>query len=128
MPYPTVGVGGSITVGGATVANVDVWDLPQKGAIKETTAFGATGSWTTQTPTLKSWTAKVKGRTDPSDSTGQALLFAGLNTSFALVFKVDSSHNWAGNGYLTQIHPVTDVNNTANIEFDFTGNGVLTYT
>src|SRR5579859_7193724 len=111
MAYPTNGVGGSIKNGANTVANVDIWDLPQKAATKDTTAFGATGSYQTNTMTLKSWTAKVSGRVDPSDTNGQLAFINGLGSTFTLTFLVDGTHNWSGTGILIGCHPKSDVNN-----------------
>jgi hypothetical protein len=128
MPYPTSGVGGSVKNGANVIANVDVWDLPQKAATKDTTSFGASGAYQVNTSILKSWTAKIQGRVDPGDTNGQLALINGLGSTFTFTFAVDSTHNWSGSGIVTGIHPKTNVNDVATIEYDITGSGPLTFT
>jgi hypothetical protein len=128
MSYPAAGVGGSLAIGSNTVANVDVWALTFKMDVKDTTAFGASGSFQTNTPTIKTWNAKVTGRTDPSDTNGQLALMNGLGSQFTVKMMVDGTHYWSGPGLLTGIVPKADVNNVNTIEYTFTGNGACTLT
>jgi predicted secreted protein len=128
MSYPTNGVGGSFTVGSTVVANVDVWTITQKAAVKDTTAFGASGSWQTNTMTLKSWSAKVDGRVDPSDTNGQLVLLNGLGSTVSVKFNVDGTHYWSGSAIVTQADPKSNVNDVATVSYSLTGSGALTLT
>jgi predicted secreted protein len=115
-------------VGANLVANVDVWALTQKAAVKDTTAFGASGAWQANTMTLKNWTAKVDGRVDPSDTLGQLVLLNGLGTTVALKLSVDGTHFWSGNAIITAADPKSNVNDVATISYSFTGTGACTLT
>ena len=126
----TSGVGGNVKVGATptVVANVGVWSVSAKAGVASTTAFQATGSWETQLPTIKSWTAKCDGRTDPADTLGQLTLLNGLGTIMNVEFDVDSTHHWSGSAILTGIDPKSDTKALNDISFSFDGTGPLSFT
>ncbi len=128
MSYPTAGVGGSITVGSTVAANLDKWQVTQKAMMKDTTSFGASGSWQTNTTTIKEWTAKADGRIDPSDTNGQLVLINGLGTTVTMKFSVDGTHYWSGSAIVAQIDPKADANDVVTVQYTFTGNGALSFT
>lgn len=129
MGVPTAGIGGAVKAGAVTLANITTWTLSLKGNVVKTTAFGATGAWETNTATVKSWTAKFDGSTDPADTLGQVALFNGLNSSFAFEFDVDGTHHWAAaSGILTGIDPKSDATGLNQLSFSVDGNGPIAFT
>lgn len=125
----TAGIGGNVRVGATPtiVANVGVWSVTAKVAVASTTSFGATGAWETQLPTIKSWTAKCDGRTDPADTLGQLTLLNGLGTIMNVEFDVDGTHHWSGSAILTGIDPKADTKGLNDIAFSFDGTGPLVF-
>jgi predicted secreted protein len=128
MPYPTAGVGGSITVGSTVAANLDVWAVTQKAMVKDTTSFGASGSWQTNTSTIRDWSAKMNGRADPSDTNGQLVLINGLGSTVTLKFNVDGTHYWSGSAIVVGVNPKADANDVVTVQYDVTGTGALSFT
>jgi predicted secreted protein len=128
MSYPTAGVGGQLLLSSNVVSNVDVWQLQQKALTKDTTSFGAPGSWQQNTTTIKNWNAKVQGRADPSDTNGQLALMNGLGSTFTTKFYVDGTHYWSGTAILTDIAPKTNANDVVTVEYSFMGTGACTLT
>jgi hypothetical protein len=98
-----------------------------KGVTKDVTPFGASGNWTVNLGTLKSWTAKVTCFTDTAD-TAQTNLLALLNTAVSMTFTVQSTpHAFAGSAFLTGIDPNVDAQNVQTIDYSFTGTGAITW-
>ena len=99
-----------------------------KGVTKDVTPFGASGNWTINLSTLKSWTAKISCFVDTAD-TAQTNLFALLNTSLSITMNVSGSplHGFTGTAFLTGIDPSVDAQNAETVDFSFTGSGSLTY-
>lgn len=128
MPYPAAGVSGQVMNGSNTIANLDKWQIQQKAATKDSTAFGASGSWQINTTTLKSWTAKSNGRVDPSDTNGQLALLNGLGSTFTVKLYIDGTRYWSGTAILSGIDPADDVNDLATIQYSWTGTGACTLT
>ncbi len=129
MSYPTAGVNGLVKNGSNTVANLQKWSLSAKGNVAKTTVFGASGSWESNTATIRGWTATADGFTDPSDTNGQLALYNGLNSTFTVTFQVDGTpHNWSGTAILTGIDPAADAQNMNTVKLSFTGTGALTFT
>src|SRR6266850_2296844 len=123
MPYPTAGVNGLVKLSSTAVANLQKWAINAKGNVAKTTAFQASGAWESNTATIRGYTVTADGWTDPSDSTGQALLLNGVNTTFTLELDVDSSHHWSGSAILTGLDPAADAQNMNTVKFTFTGTG-----
>lgn len=128
MAYPAAGVGGAVKNGANTVANLQKWGISAKGNVAKTTVFGSSGSWETNTPTIRGWTATADGLTDASDTNGQVALFGGLNSTFTLELDIDGTHHWSGSAILTGIDPSADAQNMNTIKLTFTGTGALTFT
>lgn len=121
------GVGGSVTEGATTFTNASKWTLSLKGAVKDVTPFGASGSWTINLATLKSWSGKITCFLDTTD-TAQTNLFALLNSTVSMTFTIQSTpHAFAGSGILTGIDPSVDVQGAETVDFSFTGTGACTY-
>ncbi|SRR5258706_15665408 len=127
MGVPLAGVGGNVKMGVNAVANLDKWSVAAKSGISDTTTFQAAGGWETKTATVKSWSAKSDGRTDPVDTLGQVALFNGLGTTFAVEFDVDATHKWTGNAILTGIDPKADAGGMNEVSFSWDGSGALTF-
>lgn len=121
------GVGASVTEGSTAFTNASKWTLSLKGATKDVTPFGASGSWTINIATLKSWSGKVTAFLDTAD-TAQTNLFALLNSTVSMTFTVQNTpHAFAGSTILTGIDPSIDVQNAETVDFSFTGTGACTY-
>lgn len=121
------GIGASVTEGSTAFTNASKWTLSLKGATKDVTPFGASGSWTINLATLKSWSGKVTAFLDTSD-TAQTNLFALLNSTVSMTFTVQNTpHAFTGNAILTGIDPSVDVQNAQTVDFSFTGTGSLSY-
>lgn len=120
------GIGASVTEGSTAFTDASKWTLSIKNASKDVTPFGASGSWAINIPTINSWTAKITGFIDTSD-TAQTNLFALIGTSVSLTLKVSSSHSFAGSGILTGIDPNVDAQNAETVDFSFTGTGSIVY-
>jgi hypothetical protein len=128
MGIPLAGVGGAVKAGAVTLANVGTWTISIKGAIAKTTSFGAAGAWETNTATIKSWSAKFDGRTDPGDTTGQVALFNGIGSTFAMEFDIDGTHHWAGSAIMTGLDPKADATGMNECSFSVDGTGSIVYT
>jgi hypothetical protein len=102
------------------------WTLSIKNATKDVTPFGASGSWAINIPTINSWTAKITGFIDSSD-TAQTNLFGLIGTVVALTLKVDGTHSFAGSAILSGIDPSVDAQNAETVDFSFTGSGQIAY-
>lgn len=121
------GVGASVSESSTAFTDASKWTLSAKGAVKDVTPFGASGNWTINLATLKSWTAKVTAFLDTSD-TAQTNLFALLNTTVTLTLNVSGTpHGFSGSAILTGIDPNVDAQNAETVDFSFTGTGALSY-
>lgn len=120
------GIGASCLEASTAFTDASKWTLSLKGAVKDTTPFGASGNWQINIPTINSWTVKITAFIDPAD-TAQTNLFALLGTTVALTLKVNSSHSFAGSAILTGIDPSVDVQGAETCDFSFTGSGSLSY-
>ena len=97
-----------------------------KGATKDATPFGATGSWAINVATIKSWSGRITCYLDTAD-TAQANLFALLNSTVTVVLAVSGSHNFTGSAIITGIDPNVDSTNVETVDFSFTGTAACTY-
>jgi predicted secreted protein len=121
------GVGASCTEAGTAFTEASKWTLSLKGATKDVTPFGASGSWTINLATLKSWSAKVTAFIDASD-TAETNLFGLLNTTVALVLNINGTpKGFTGNAILTGIDPSVDAQNAETVDFSFTGSGPIVF-
>lgn len=129
MPtYPAPGVGGNVKVGANTVGNITEWDGGPESVVADTTSFQASGSFQTNTPTIKKWKFKMSGSTDASDTNGQVLMRNSVGSVLTFSFYIDSTHFWNGTAI------VQKVNDKANAQkgvvqgiYDVTGTGPLTW-
>lgn len=129
MGVPLAGVTANVKTGATAIANMDVWTLSAKSAIKDTTPFQATGQYAQNTATIKSWTVKIDGRLDATDTTGQVALINGLGSTFPLELDIDAAatHKWTGNAILTGIDPKADAKDVNTVSYSFDGSGVITF-
>jgi hypothetical protein len=128
LGVPLAGIGGAVKAGAVTLANIHTWALTAKSDVAETTPFGASGAWATNTATIKKWTAKFDGSTDAADTTGQVALFNGLGSTFAMEFDIDGTHHWAGSAIITGVDPKAAAKGMNEVGFTVDGTGVLTFT
>jgi hypothetical protein len=91
------------------------WDLSQKMATKDTTAFQATGNWASFTPTLKSASGKID--TYRNDNR----LATELGNMLGVQLYVDKANNirWQFYAMNTGVEPKVDVNNVETQSFSF---------
>lgn len=121
------GIGASCTEASTAFTDASKWTLSLKGAVKDVTPFGASGNWTINLATLKSWSGKITAFTDTSD-TAQTNLFALIGSTVSVTFTIASTpHAFTGSAILTGIDPSADVQNAQTVDFSFTGTGALTY-
>lgn len=121
------GIGASAQEASTSFTNASKWTLSIKGATKDVTPFGATGSWAINLATVKSWSGKISAFLDPAD-TAQVNLLGMIGATIALTLNVaNTPHGFSGNAILTGIDPNVDVQNAQTIDFSFTGTGALTY-
>lgn len=121
------GVGASVLEASTAFTNASKWMLNIKGATKDVTPFGASGNWTINIATLKSWSGTISAFLDTAD-TAQTNLFALIGSTLASTFNVGvSSHGFTGNIILTEIDPTADVQNAETVDFKFVGTGPCTY-
>jgi predicted secreted protein len=123
----TAGIGGSVKLGANVVADINNWSVSPKGAIEDTTAFGASGSWRTKVATVKEWSAKFDGFTNAGDTNGQLALINGLNATFTFNFMINGTNQWSGTGILSGIDPKSSATGLNEISFSVDGTGALTY-
>jgi predicted secreted protein len=121
------GIGAAVSEASTAFTDGSKWTLSIKNATKDVTPFGASGSWAINIPTINSWTAKITGFIDTSD-TAQTNLFALIGQTVALTLKVDGTHNFAGSAILSGIDPSVDAQDAETVDFSFTGSGAVSYT
>lgn len=130
MGTPILGVGGGVKNSSNLVLNINTWSIDIKVSTVDTISFGSVGGWNTRISTFKDWTAKVDGKTDVTDTTGQLALFNGLGNTFTLEFDVGDSVDhgkWSGSGILVGIAPKSDASGMNEVGFSFEGTGALTF-
>lgn len=130
MGTPILGVGGGVKNGANLILNINTWSISEKVSTVDTIAFGSAGGWNTRISTFKDWTAKVDGKTDASDTTGQLALINGLGNTFTLEFDasgVAANGKWTGTGILVGLDPKSDAAGMNEIGFSFEGTGALTF-
>lgn len=120
------GIGAACNEASTAFTDASKWTLSIKGATKDVTPFGASGSWQINLPTINSWTAKITAFLDTAD-TAQTNLFALIGTSLSITLKVSATHNFTGTAILTGIDPNIDVQNAETCDYSFTGSGAITY-
>lgn len=121
------GVGGSVSEASTAFTNASKWTLNLKGAVKDVTPFGASGNWTINLATLKSWSGTITAFLDPSD-TAQTNLFGLLGSSVTLTLNVSGTpHGFSGTAFITEVDPNVDVQNAETVDLKFTGSGACTY-
>lgn len=130
MGTPILGVGGGVLNSSSKILNINTWSISIKTSTVDTISFGSAGGWNTRISTFKDWTAKVDGKTDVSDTTGQLALINGLGSTFSLEFDVSGTPadgQWKGSGILVGIDPKSDASGMNEIGFAFEGTGALTF-
>jgi len=121
------GIGASCTEASTAFTDASKWTLSLKGAVKDVTPFGASGNWTVNLATLKSWSGKITAFVDTSDA-AQTNLFALIGSTVSMTFTISSTpHAFTGSAILTGIDPSVDVQNAQTVDFSFTGTGAITY-
>lgn len=121
------GVGASVTEASTSFTNASKWVLNLKGAVKDVTPFGASGNWTINLATLKSWSGTITAFLDPSD-TAQTNIFGLLNSTLTMTLNVNSTpHGFTGSVIITEIDPNIDVQNAETVDIKFTGTGSCVY-
>lgn len=121
------GVGASAQEASTTFNNASKWTLSLKGATKDATPFGASGSWAVNIATLKSWSGKITAFLDTSD-TAQTNFLAALNSTLTLTLNVvNTPHGFTGSAIITGIDPNVDVQGVITVDYSFTGTGSCVY-
>ena len=117
------GYSGNIKKDTTTIGEMSDWSLDVNADIVDTSAFG--DEWKKKVATQKDWTGSCNGRLYPDDS-GQATLTIGAEVTMR--FYVDGSHYYSGAAIVESISRSAAVAGTIDVTFNFTGNGVLSYT
>lgn len=121
------GIGASVQEASTAFTDASKWTLSIKGATKDVTPFGASGSWAINLTTVKSWTAKITAFLDTAD-TAQTNLFALIGSTVSVTLNVSGTpHGFTGSAILTGIDPNVDVQNAQTCDFSFTGTGSIAY-
>ncbi len=121
------GVGASVSEASTAFNNSSKWTLSLKGAVKDVTPFGASGSWVINLATLKSWSGKITAFFDTSD-TAQTNIIGLLNSTVTLTLNVSSTpHGFTGTAYITEIAPSVDAQGVITCDYSFTGTGSCVY-
>lgn len=121
------GIGANCAENSVSFTDASKWTLSIKNATKDVTPFGASGNWQINIPTINSWTAKVTGFIDTSD-TAQINLFALIGTVVPLTLNVSGTpHGFSGSAILSGIDPSVDAQAAETCDFSFTGSGALVY-
>ena len=121
------GVGASVKESTTTFTNASKWTLSVKNATKDVTPIGAAGSWAVYLGTINSWTAKITGWLDNSD-TAQANLLALIGQTVPLVLNVNGTPNgFTGSAILNGIDPNVDAQNPETCDFSFQGSGPIAF-
>jgi len=120
-------IGGSVQEGSNVFSNASRWTLSLKGATKDATPFGATGSWAVNIATIKSWSGRITCYLDTAD-TAQTTLFGLLNSTVTVTLTVQSTpHAFTGSAIITGIDPNVDSTGVETVDFSFTGTAACTY-
>lgn len=121
------GVGASVSEASTAFNNASKWTLSLKGATKDVTPFGASGSWVINIGTLKSWSGKISAFFDTSD-TAQTNIIGLLLGTVTLTLNVQSTpHGFGGSAIITGIDPNVDTQGVITCDYSFTGTGACTY-
>lgn len=120
------GVNGKVTQAGVVVLNMMDWEVDLKATTVDVSAFGGSG-WGASLGTIKKWTGKCSGNFDPADTTGQAVLNAGLGSTIAMVFYTDAVHNWTGSAVVTDIQLVSSASGVIKVTYSFEGAASIVY-
>lgn len=117
------GYAGNIKVGTNTIGEISEWSLDVNADIVDTSAFG--DEWKKKTATQKDWSGSCNGRLDPSDA-GQNALTIGSDVTLELY--VNDSNYYSGNAVVESISYGAAVADVITVTFNFTGNGLLSFT
>ena len=117
------GYQGNFKVGTDTVGEISEWTLDVSADIIDKSAFG--DEWKKKVATQKDWTGSITGRLDTSD-TGQSALTIGAEITAN--FYTDATHYYSGAAIVESISRSAAVADLVTVTFNFTGNGVLSYT
>lgn len=120
------GVGASVGENSVTFTNSSKWTLSVKNATKDVTPIGAPGAWAAYLGTINSWTAKISGWLDNSD-TAQANLLALIGQTVPLNLDVNGTNAFTGDAILNGIDPNIDAQNPETVDFSFQGTGPIDY-
>lgn len=121
------GIGASCSEASTAFTQASKWSLSLKGAVKDVTPMGATGSWTINIGTLKSWSGKITAFLDTAD-TAQTNLLALLLGTLAITLNVSNTpHGFTGTIILSGIDATVDAQNAETVDYSFTGTGPCVY-
>ena len=125
------GKGGSVKLSSTVVLDITEWSMDVNADTKEDTSFASTGStqWRAYVRGLNGASGKITGNLNMGDTTGQLALWTSLTSDTALAgsFDTDTTHNFAGNFFITKMSPKVNVGDVETVEFDFTFTGAVTY-
>jgi hypothetical protein len=121
------GKDGSVKVGSNTVAEIQSWTLRVRNNPADDTAMG--DSWETHLAGIGSWDGSVRCSWDETDTNGQEAMLQGASITLNLYPEgADSGDKYyTGTATITEIGIDTNRSNIVTREFNFRGNGALTY-
>lgn len=130
-----VGKDGIVRIGATpvTIAETREWQLETTGETTDSTTMNtatSNGGWRTKVATLKMWSGSITCFWDPTDTTGQQVLDAGVTVAL----KLYPEGNTTGDIFFSGDAIVTGVTRSATLEglveavFAFEGTGALVET
>jgi predicted secreted protein len=128
-----VGKDGIVRIGSTpvTIAETREWQLETTGETTDSSSMNtvtSNGGWRTKVATLKTWAGSITCFWDPTDTTGQQALDAGVSVDL----KLYPEGNTTGDAFFSGTAIVTGVTRSATLEglveavFAFEGTGALT--
>jgi predicted secreted protein len=122
------GLGGGVYAGTNKVAEIKDWKLDIDADTLDTSTFDGNG-WKTFIAGQRGWSGSFGGQWKMSDVTGQKAWQDAMLAGTTLVVKLDvnGTNNYTGTAFIKKQSVSTPSNAVVDINFDFQGNGALTY-
>lgn len=120
------GKGGSVSLDGATIANITEWSVEARCDTVDTTAMGNDNDYKSHADGFKDWTAQVEANLSgtPAEVSAQLAL---LGATVACIFSGGAGKpSLSGSAIVTGFNPTSAAGAAATVRFNLQGNGNLT--
>ena len=127
------GKGGEILYGAKAIYRLNHFDVNIETNVLDVTAWSTSAAaWRTNIAGLNGWSGNVAGYWDMiADTSGQKLMQTRTltPTTGTIILRVDGAggENYRGDIVFQRQNVAVDIDGTANLSFDFVGNGALTF-